>query len=166
MPVSFWVASETFVWPAPPKPRPKPKKPRAACPRAKSGQRLSPQCRTVLIDRLEAGVEAGRIRLIAEDMGEPDGLDFTLAEYALLLRLLFPEEYLAPAPKRVRAPAPTGTAPGSAARIAAYAERAGRGQALYAAGDATAHKAHDRGLKIAQRRNGSGVQVVGWDDGG
>jgi hypothetical protein len=36
-------------------------------------------------------------------------------------------------------------------------------RALIVAGDARADRAHDRGLKIAQRKNGSGVRVVGWE---
>jgi hypothetical protein len=39
-----------------------------------------------------------------------------------------------------------------------------RGQSLTSAGDATAHRHSDRGLRIEQRKNGSGVRVVGWEE--
>jgi hypothetical protein len=132
--------------------RPKPK-PRTTPPRL-----LTPQVRTLLLDRTEQAIEAGRIAINPDDL-ECEQLDLTLAELGLLYAILFPEEYLAPP---LPAAAPSGTAPGSAARIEEYARRAAAGQALYHPADATAHGAHDRGLRIAQRANGSGVRVEGW----
>lgn len=145
--------------PAPGRPAKKPAKKPARKVKAKRGgsRTLSPQCRTVLIDRLERAVERGLIDL-ADDHEHCDELCVTAGEYALLLRLLFPEEYLRPE----RCDSATDTAPGSADRIETYRQRAARGEQLYHAADATAHKAHDRGLKITQRANGTGAKVLGW----
>ncbi len=166
MPATF-VPDVEFVWPPRPRTAP-PARPAPAAARCRKKKFPKPpapaftsQCRTVLIDRLEAAVEVGTIDL-HDDFEPCDQLAITGGEYALLLRLLFPEEYAEPSD--VRAPAPTLTAPGSAGRIAEYAERVARGERTYSPGDATAHRAADRGLRIEQRRNGSGVKVVGWDD--
>ncbi len=137
-----------------PKPNHKPKR--------KKAKRFTPQRRAVLIDRLEAAIESGLIDLNDEDM-PCESLDFTLAELALLMRIFLPEEYIDPSEANPRPPA-TRTAPGSAERIAEYAFRLAQKRALFTAGDATAHKAHDPGLRIEQRGNGTGVKVVGWAD--
>lgn len=136
------------------KPAPKPKRCRVA--------RLSPQCCAVLVDRMERAVERGQIDL-APDAEPVEELCLTVGEYALLLRLLSPEEYVRPE-RPVRRP--TTTAPGSEDRIEAYRQRAARGEQLYHAADATAHRAHERGLRIEQRGNGTGVRVLGWADEG
>jgi hypothetical protein len=173
MPVTSFVLTPSFDWTlsparAPGKPpgtrcRPEPKRKKAKAKKAKikPAAKLSPQCRSVLIDRLEAATLDGRIELCDEDM-PCEALDFTLAELAFLLeRVLFPEEYRDPTAARVPPP-PTATPPGSAARIAEYAARVTRGQPTFAVTDARADRAHDPGLRIEQRRNGSGVKVVGW----
>lgn len=143
-----------------PKRRKRAKKPARKTKVKRCGRPLSPQCRSVLIDRLELAVERGQIDM-TDDHDPVDALCVTAGEYALLLRLLFPEDYVRP--ERPVASA-TDTAPGSADRIAEYQRRAARGEQLYHASDATAHKAHDRGLAIAQRANGTGAKVLGWAD--
>jgi hypothetical protein len=176
MPVTSFVAQREFVWSSQPPPAPParacPKsKPVPACrkkPRKRPGKpkpkRLPAQCSTVLIGRLEAAIASGLIDLCDEDM-PCESLDFTLAELALLQRILFPEEYRDPFAGRAK-PKASGTAPGSAERIAEYALRVAGRRVLHVAGDATAHKWSDRGLAIEQRRNGTGVKVVGWADEG
>lgn len=134
------------------KPAPKAKRCRAT--------RLSPQCCAVLVERMERAVARGQIDL-APDAEPVEELCITAGEYALLLRILSPEEYVRPERPPARA---TDTAPGSEERIEAYRRRVERGEALYAPGDATAHGAHERGLRIEQRGNGTGVRVVGWAD--
>jgi hypothetical protein len=147
---------------APPRPKRNRAKPKPSAPKPRSGsKRLTPQIRTTLCDRLEAAIESGLIELCDEDM-PCESLDFTLNEIALLMRILLPEEYVAPE----RTPEATGTAPGTAERIAAYAGRVARGESLTAKGDATATGVHARGLKIVQRTNGSGPRIVGWADEG
>lgn len=172
MPVSSWTPCETFDWTAPPAPavkrrRPRPKKPRPKRkPKTRRKAAFTPQVRSLLIDRLETAVESGVIDL-HDDAEHCDQLCITTGEYALLLRILFPEDYDEPrGAKKVRAPAPTDTAPGSPDRIAAYADRAARGQGLYAKGDARPGMVDGLGLKVVSRRNGSGHQVVGWADEG
>jgi hypothetical protein len=139
--------------------RPARRKPKRK-PRRKARSAIPPQCRTVLIDRLEAAIESGLVRLCDEDM-ECDALDFTLAELALLQRILFPEEYAGP--KR-RAGKPTDTAPGSPDRIAVYAARREAGRPISAKGDVGAVHPDGRQLTVAERKNGSGRKVVGWAD--
>lgn len=174
MPVTSFVITTVHDWtrpPAPSAPAPTPRvAPKTITPRCKKTRKrapkrpISPQCRTVLIDRLEAAIADGRIELCAEEM-PCESLDFTLAELAFLQRILFPEEYLDPFAGR-KPPRPTATAPGSAERIAEYAFRVAERRVMHVAGDATAHGAHDRGLAITQRANGSGVKVVGWSGEG
>jgi hypothetical protein len=122
---------------------------------------LHVNARTVLIDRLEEAVERNVIDLMADD-GPADCVAVTTGELALLLLVLFPEEYDAPA----GAAAATRTAPGSMSRVEEYARRVREGLALFARGDSRADGA-GRGLKIEQRKNGTGPKVVGWcdDDG-
>jgi hypothetical protein len=163
MPVSFTPAPSFGPRTACARTRARPKK-KSPKKKGNSARVLTSQVRTVLIDRIEAAIDCGRVGINPEDMAS-ESLDFTLAELALLLRILLPEEYLDPSEGRGPA-SPTRTAPGSAERIAEYAARAAAGRAITVAGDATAHGAHDRGLAISQRRNGSGVRVVGWGDGG
>ncbi len=160
MPVTSFVADPVFDRALPPAlaPGKRCRRPRAKPKRAP----MPPQCRSVLIDRIEAATLDGRIELCDEEM-PCESLDFTLEELAFLLRLLFPEEYRDPHAGRALPPA-TATAPGSAERIAEYAWRVAQRRAVTVAGDARADRAHDRGLKIEQRKNGSGVKVVGWAD--
>lgn len=153
MPASSFTPSPGFDWPPAPRRRARPKKRKRKPPRV-----LTAQVRTVLIDRIEAAIAAGLVDLLADGGPTPE-LQITTGELALLLSILFPEDY--PAPRR-RAVATT-TAPGSEARIAAYAARVAANQSLFAPGDATAHRAHDRGLAITPRGNGVGVKVVGWE---
>lgn len=136
------------------KPAPKAKRCRAT--------RLSPQCCAVFVDRMERAVDCGIFDL-APDTEPVDSICLTMGEYALLMRLLSPEEYVRPE-RPVRKP--TATAPGSEDRIEAYRQRAARGEQLYHDDDATAHRAHERGLRIEQRGNGTGVRVLGWADEG
>jgi hypothetical protein len=174
MPVPSFVVCELFVWPPPPEPAQAPaalqgRKPRAkpaAQPKAKRrprpARRVIPvQVRTILDDRLNAAIESGLIELCDEDMA-CESLDMTLAELALLMKILLAEEYEAPKRKPRKASA---SAPASDGRIQVYAERRTAGCELYHPKDATAHRAHDRGVQIVQRKNGSGVKVVGWAEG-
>lgn len=160
-----FVQSPTFGTPAGPSGRPRahvaPRKPRR---KGDSARVLAPQVRSVLDDRISAAIDRGAIVISACDM-PCDFLEFTLAELAELLRVLLPEEYVDPSEGRAP-PEPTRTAPGSAERIAEYAARVAARRAITAAGDARAEGAHERGLAIRQRANGSGVQVVGWSEVG
>jgi hypothetical protein len=111
------------------------------------------------IGRLASAIDAGVLDLVEDDR-PADVATLTIGELQKLQNTLFPEEYFTPA---VIPPA-TDTAPGSAARIAVYAERVRTQRVLFTPNDATAS---DRigiqpGLAIKQRRNGSGPQVVGW----
>lgn len=182
MPASSFVLAPSFVWPPPPPPaevrapalRAKPRdrarvakllrgtKPR----RKRSRGRLSQQVLTTMIDRLEVAVAAGRIDL-HDDATEESSIAITTGELALLLQILFPEEWpaLAPASRGV------STAPGSAARIADYAARASTGEKLYHPLDACPVRGDVDGrlvaasrlaLLIVQRANGSGPKVEGW----
>jgi hypothetical protein len=164
MPVHF-VESPSFSWPpspavrapAPPvkpKPKPKPKKKR-------KGRAVIPiQCRTVLIDRLEAAVEGGAIDL-HDDYEHCDQLAITGGEYALLLRLLFPEDYAGPRKRPAKA---TLTPPASAERIAEYARRVSDGRPVTSRGDAGAVHPSGKQIVLAERRNGTGLRVVGWGE--
>jgi len=148
---------------APSRKKPRPKK-RAAKKPKKPAAKLSPQCASIIDDRIEAAIEAGLIVVCDEDM-PCEALDVTIAELALWQRILNPEAYADPSEGRKPAKA-SGTAPGSADRIAEYAFRVAQRRTVTVKGDATAHGAHDRGLKVVQRANGSGVKVVGWAEEG
>lgn len=163
---SIWISAIAFDTARPVRtPAPERRKHRAAKkpprkPKRCRSTRLSKHCCAVLVARVESAVRRGLIDLAPDD--EPvEELCITAGEYALLLRILSPEEYVRPERPPARA---TDTAPGSEERIEAYRRRVERGEALYAPGDATAHGAHERGLKIEQRGNGTGVRVVGWAD--
>lgn len=120
--------------------------------------RLPANARMILVDRLEVAIQAERVELLADDR-PADRIAITTSELALLMSILFPEEW-----PDLRLPsAATGTAPGSAARIAVYRQRVLRGEVIYHAGDARAD-GPGRGLAIALRANGSGPMVVGWED--
>jgi hypothetical protein len=142
--------------PPPTVPPPPPKRPR---PRHRR-RTLRPSTLTVLIDRIEAALEGDQIDLLSDD-AEADQIAITTGELALLLTILFPEEF--PPGERRKPRKGTATAPGSEARIAEYAARRAAGLYLYAQGDARAD-GPGRGVVIVQRANGSGVKVVGWED--
>lgn len=139
-------------------PAPRARKPRRKPKRAPSrGGILTPQVVSLLDDRLEEAIEAGTIELVDDD-GPFQGFAFTLAELAELKRMLLREAYIEPK----RKPLATRTAPGTAERIEAYQQRVSAGEVLYSDADATAHRAHDRGLRVTPRLNGSGLKVLGW----
>lgn len=109
---------------------------------------------SLIVDRLESALISGRI---------------TLPIAALFLDIVTPEE----SPPLAPAATPTTTAPGSEARVAVYAARAQRSETLYHPADADPlrHdlngqllKAERRGLLCIERDNGSGPQVLGWED--
>ncbi len=170
MPVSF-VPAEVFDWPPirpavqAPAPTPAGKKGAKKVVSKKAGKKDKKQARipaqtlTILIDRIEDAIARDRIALCDEEM-PADYLDFTVNELALLLELIFPEEFWAP----TAAPAPTLTAPASAERIAVYARRRAARQKLYAKGDAGAVHPSGAQLKLVERRNGTGRRVAGWTD--
>lgn len=195
MPAPSFVLTPSFDWSAPPDPAPlsagrqsdrptpapKPRKPRVAprdrlrvakllaakpAARKRARGRLPQNTLTVLIDRLEAAIAAGRIDLLADD-GETPAVEITTGELSLLLAILLPEEwpFLRPASQ------PTATAPGSKHRIQAYAARVAAGESLYHAYDACPVRGDADGrlvaagklaLAIVQRANGSGPRVLGW----
>jgi hypothetical protein len=125
-------------------------------------QRLGHTVLAELLRRVDAAEAEGLIDFAPDD--EPvDAVCITMGEFALLMRVLMPEEYVRP---ERPVSEPTGTPPGTLARLDVYRQRAARGEQLYHANDATAHKAHDRGLRMEQRGNGTGVKVIGWADEG
>lgn len=151
-------AADQFVWPPPPPPgRRRKRKPAAGRP---ADHAVGPSTRQVMVDRFERAVAAGRITLCPDDM-PCDSLDMTLAEVALLLEILLPEEFVG----GVRAPAPTATAPGSGGRVEAYRRRVAAGESVFGAGDARAD-GPGRGVRITPRANGRGVRVLGWEGDG
>lgn len=122
---------------------------------------------TILLDRVEAAVQAGVIDVL--DDGKPAAeIAVTSAELALLFQILFPEEWPSLAPVS----APARAAPGSAGRIEEYAQRVARGEKLYHPADPCPVRgdgcdgrlvaAGKLALLVAQRANGSGVKVLGW----
>jgi hypothetical protein len=148
-----------FDWPVP-APVPAPAPPRRKKKKRKRNAVVPASIRSVMVERLEHAVECELIALCDEDM-PCDSLDFTLAEYALLLRILIPEEYEGPTRKPLKRA--SDTAPASADRIAAYAERRDQGRPLWHPGDPGAVSG-GRQLVEVERRNGSGRQVVGWSE--
>lgn len=161
MPVTSFVEHTVYdLTPAPaPAKRVRAPAPARKKPAAPKGGLLTPQVVSVLSDRLDEAVEAGVIELVDDD-GPFQGFAFTLAELAELLRILLREAYTAPTQR----PLATRTAPGSDDRIAVYRARAGAGETLWCDHDATAHRAHDKGLRFKERLNGSGVKVLGWEE--
>lgn len=67
--------------------RPKKKPPKK---KGNSARVLTSQVRTVLIDRIEAAIDCGRVGINPEDM-PCEGLDFTRNEVEALMRILCPE---------------------------------------------------------------------------
>lgn len=112
------------------------------------------------MDRIEAAIERGLIQHCPDEM-PCEFLDFTTAELAKLYEILLPEEFFEP--KKARR-ATRDTAPASPERIAVYAERQAAGQSITAAGDVGAVRRDGKQLRIAERKNGSGVRVVGWEE--
>lgn len=141
-----------------PAPARKPRRPAKPKRVPSKGGILTPQVVSLLDDRLEEAIDAGTIELVDDD-GPFQGFAFTLAELAELKRMLLREAYIEPRKR----PLATRTAPGTADRIQAYRQRVAAGEALYSDADATAHRAHDRGLVVAPRLNGSGTKVLGWE---
>lgn len=185
MPAASFQLAPTFTWPAEPAPVPAPPpkaRPGRVTPRdrarvakllaGKPGRRKRTRGRlpqatlTVLVDRLEAAIDAGRIDLLGDD-GHTPAVEITTGELALLLSILLPEEW----PLLTVAAAPTATAPGSKHRIATYAARVEAGESLYHGYDACPVRGDADGrlvaagklaLAIVQRANGSGPRVLGW----
>lgn len=158
VPASWFVAEPEYAWSPPQPPRKRPAKPRTK-PVRPANHEVGASTRQVMIDRLEAAIDAGRIELCPDDM-PCESLDLTLNELALLLTIVLGEEYVA----AERPPPPTETAPGSADRIAEYARRLARGQCLFGDKDARADGASKRGLSVRSRKNGNGTLILGWSE--
>lgn len=117
-------------------------------------RQLGEEVCTIIAGRLERAIRSGRI---------------DLPKAALFLAIVLCEE----SPELDDPDEPTDTPPGSEERIEVYAERMERGEELYHPKDADPTHldghgrlidAAPRGLRIVQRGNGTGPQVVGWDD--
>lgn len=112
-------------------------------------------------DRVEAAVQDGRIDLLDDD-GPTPRLEITTGELGLLLHILMPDEYPAPRPR----PRATPTAPGSAARVEAYAKRVAAGEDLWNPLDPEAVRDDRRALagllRGGRSAQGADLSVSGW----
>lgn len=113
--------------------------------------------RQVLMRRMAAAVGRGKASVIEDEGRDASSIAISDAEYALLLTILIPEEYYDPSGK----PKPTNTPPGSAERVAVYAERQSSGKPIFCPEDASSVQEHV-GVLVEQRGNGTGPRVLGW----
>jgi hypothetical protein len=104
--------------------------------------------RRVVTNRLEAAFESGQLEL-------------SCGVYAVLLVVLFPEDYAEPPPPT----AATDTAPMSADRVEVYAARRADGVGLFRRGDADPEDRPKFGLSGRKNNNG-GLLVEGWHEAG
>lgn len=128
--------------------------------------RLSVGMLSVLLDRIEAGMETGRLDVM-DDPVSADSVSITMAELIVLFEVLFPEDW----PRLVPAAMATGTAPGTDSRLAVYRERSRNGEQLYHVRDSCPVRGDVDGrlvaagrlaLAIRDRGNGTGPKVLGW----
>ena len=112
---------------------------------AKKRTQIPEPIREALIDRVEEATASGVLILDADRM-------------AVLLFVLFPEDFRPPPPPETRATTP----PSSAARVTEYAARVAAGESIFRADDAKGDQG--RGMRTRWSQT-CFPKVLGWEDG-